>query len=98
MDFGGAMADAPDPHLAEKTLNRQLAGVAETTENLDAAVGDALRHLGRVEFGDKRLVADLLLGVGHPPSAIDQQPRSFQLDLGIGEHPLNSLTAGDRFA
>src|ERR1700738_969051 len=70
MDLGGAVADPPYAHLPEKALNRQFAGIAEAAENLDAPGGDALRHFGRVELGDKSFVADFLLGVGHPARPI----------------------------
>src|SRR6266851_5854958 len=98
MDFRRAMADSPHPYLAEKTLDRQLARIAETAENLDTAVGDALRHFGCLELRDEGLVANFLLGVGHPAGPINQQSRRFQLDLGISQHPLDRLPARDRLA
>src|ERR1051325_4351401 len=92
--LGGAFADALDAHLAIPALQRHLARQPKPAEHLDAAVDHLAGHLGGVDLTDRGIDLDVLPEVALPGRLIDEQPRSAQLDLRIGDHPLDRLLVG----
>src|SRR3954470_6220541 len=92
--LGWPFADALDAHLAIPAFQRHFARDAKPAEHLDAAVDDLAGDFGRVHFADRRIDLDVLPEIALPGSLIHKQPRGAQLDLAIGDHPLDRLLVG----
>src|SRR5262245_29353121 len=87
----GTLADPPHARLAVPPLEGELLGDAIPAVDLDGLVDDAAQDLARVELGDRGLDARVLPAVGLPRALPDQPAGGAQLDLGVGEHPLDGL-------
>src|ERR1043165_8299833 len=95
VNFRRAFADALDAHLAVPALERHFARDAEPAEHLDAAVDHLAGDFGRVDLADRGIDLDVLPEVALPGGLIDQQPRGADLDLAVGNHPLDRLLVGE---
>src|SRR5262249_3574162 len=95
---GGPLPARAPPPLAIPAFQRELLGDTVTAVNLHGGVDHAPQHLARVELGDRRLDARILAAVGFPGALPDQPAARAQLDLGVGEHPLNGLALAERRA
>src|SRR4051812_12401873 len=93
--LGGTLANALDAHLTVPSFERHLARDAKPAEHLDAAVDHLAGHFGRVNLADRGVDLDVLPEVALPGRLIDEQARGAQLDLAIGDHPLDRLLVGE---
>src|ERR1043165_4033136 len=95
VNFRRTFADALDAHLAMPALERHLARNAEPAEHLDAAIDHLAGDFGRVDLADRGIDLDVLPEIALPGGLIDQQPRGADLDLAVGDHPLDRLIVGE---
>ena len=96
MHLRRALADAPHPGLAVPALQRKLLRHAVAAVDLHGRVDDAPEHLARVELGDRGLDTGVLAAVGLPGALPDEPAAGADLDLGVGQHPLNGLALAER--
>src|ERR1700759_1058775 len=98
VDLGGAVADSPEADLAEVGLDRVFFEVAAAAEDLKAAVGDALGHLGGVELRLEGVGADVFATVGAPGGLVDEEAGDVELHRAVGEREGDALAGADRLA
>src|SRR2546422_832811 len=94
----GPLADAAPARLAIPALQRKLLGHAVAAVDLHGGVYHAAEHLARVQLGDRRLHARVLAAIGLPRALPDQPAARAQLDLRVGEHPLDRLALAQLLA
>src|SRR5687768_6402229 len=98
LDLAGALPDPFHAQLAIEALGDVLAHVAAAAEDLDSAVGDAVRHLPSVELHHRALgVADfhVFTGIDRLGGAIDHQARGPQPGQAVGPPELDPLLGGE---
>src|SRR4029453_4706539 len=96
VDLRRPLADSAHARLAVPALERELLRHAVGAVNLHGGVDDAPQHLARVELGHRRLDARVLAAVGLPGTVPDDVAARANLDLGVGEHPLDGLALAER--
>src|SRR5262250_1527712 len=99
LDLIRALVDLHDLGVAHVPLDRELARVAVTAEDLYGVGGDLHGGVACPALGHRRLVGvaadalvDLTRGVVH------HEPRRVNLHGHVGEHELDALEGGDRLA
>src|SRR6185503_4051944 len=95
VNFGRAFADALDAHLAMPALERHFARDAEPAEHLDAAIDHLAGDLGGVDLADRGIDLDVLAEITLPGGLIDEQACGTDLDLAVGDHPLDRLLVSE---
>src|SRR5262245_33330922 len=98
VDLGRPLADASHARLAVPALERELFRHTVAAVDLHRRVDHAPEHLARVELGDRGLDPRVLAAVGLPGAVPDDPAARPQLDLGVGEHPLDGLALRERRA
>src|SRR5215213_7579327 len=95
LNLGRAFVNPEGANVPVEPFDDRAAHEAGAAVNLERAVYDAPRRLGRVELGLARLARDALdarvLEVGR---AVDQQARGVQLRHHVGQLLLNQLVLG----
>src|SRR4029450_13368018 len=91
----GALEDPPQPELAVPALDRQLLGVAHTAVDLQHPVGHPVDRVRAVQLRDRRVGLGLLALVDTPRGPQYQPADGLQVDLGVGDHPLDRLVVAD---
>src|SRR5262249_402862 len=92
--LGGALTDALDAHLPIPALHRHLARQPKPAEHLNAPATHLAGDFGGVHLADRGIDLDVLPEVALPGGLVDQQARGAQLDLTVGDHPLDRLLVG----
>src|SRR5262245_39022185 len=98
VNLGRPLADAAHARLAVPALERKFLRDAVGAVDLHGGVDDAAQHLARVELGHRRLDPRVLAPVGLPGAVPDDVAARADLDLGVGEHPLDGLALAERRA
>src|SRR5437773_12158050 len=94
--FGRALADAAHSGLAVPALEGELLADAVAAVDLHRGVDHAAEHLARIELGDGGLDPGILAAVSLPRAVPGEPARRAQLDLGVGQHPLDRLALGEQ--
>src|SRR6185369_13736228 len=113
LDLARPLVDAERPHLAVDALHDRADDDALPAVDLDGAVDDAARRLGRLELGERRSGAGALeagvvglrraagrLGerVEEPRRAAHREARELEIGEAVGEVGLQELEVGERLA
>src|SRR6476659_643903 len=99
LDLGGALEDRVDLGVAVHPLDRELAGVAVATEDLDRPLGRPDGDLAGLQLRHRALgVLELLAAAAHPGGAPDEQAGGVDLHLHVGEGEGDRLVLDDRLA
>src|SRR5919112_2835436 len=99
LDLGRALVDAQRTDLAIQPLDDAAHRDAEAAEELHGVIDRALRGLGRVQLGHRRLARDAAApDVLRPRRAVDQQRARVHAERHLGELRLHELEVGHRRA
>ena len=98
MDFGRTVVDPEWADIAVNPLHDSIAGDADRTENLDAAIDHAIQRFGTEHLGHAGLVARFVALVEKPGSMPDRQARHMQIDFIVSEHESDALMFADRLS
>src|ERR1700722_9014201 len=96
LDLVGALEDPQQPQLAVPPLDRQFLRVTHPAVDLEHPVDDLVGHDGAGELGDGggMPVVDAVLQL---PGGVQCQPLDrLDLDVRVGDLPLDRLVVGDR--
>ena len=93
LGLGGATADLKHAHIAQHPFQRQILRIAGGTKHLEAFADDfkgcvagvVLGHRSFVHIGQLDVVGQFARIAG---GTVDQQTGGIELDLGLGNHPL----------
>src|SRR5262249_29523315 len=97
-DLVGAGEDPADPRIHECARHRVLQHVSIAAEELQAGVGDLLRHVGGPELGDRALLDQVLAGDVAGDHLIDVGAADLDLGEALYQLELRVLELADRLA
>src|SRR6266851_939932 len=90
--------DGPEPHVAEKALDRELPHVPVPAVHLHGLIRDAVRDLGGKELGHGDRGDAVLAGVVARRGVIDQMPRRLDVGCHVGDFVPERLFPAQRLA
>ena len=86
------------PHVTVHAFHRITLHYPHPTVYLHCAVSHAPYHFRTIQFADTGCGAHIHAGIDLPQRLIDHKARSRNIHFRIGQHPLNGLPLGQRFA
>ena len=92
---GGSLVDLPDLGVAEELFHRVLLHVPVAPEDLEAAGGAVLGHLGPLQLRNGGLACERLPGLLEPRGVVDGQPGALDLHVHPRKVVLDGLELGD---
>src|SRR5438552_2845373 len=98
LDLAGALENAEQADIAVEAFDAVFGEIAGAAEDLQGAIGDTTAGFRREELGAGRFGADVESQVAAPGGIDDHRAGGVDLRLAVGEHRLDQLKLGDRFA
>src|SRR3954452_13327673 len=87
-----------DARITRVAFDRIVPKVARAAVELDHCVGGAVRGFRREEPRHRGRLGEGLALVLQVSGLEDQEPRRFEIDFAVGDHPLDTLEICDRLS